>query len=104
MIQADKEPAVEQQNEDNDNADDGEDPFFASALLYFINIGQASISKLQFKYRIGYGRAARIVETMFERGYLGPAEAGNKSRQVKITLEEYYELYGEDGVEGDEAK
>ena len=72
--------------------------------MYFINSGQASISKLQIKYRIGYGRAARIVETMSERGYLGPAEAGNKSRQVIITLDEYYQLYGEDGIEGDEAR
>ena len=105
IIQADKEvPQESTKGQDGDNEDDGEDPLFGSALLYFINNGQASISKLQIKYHIGYGRAARIVETMAERGYLGPAEAGNKSRQVIITLDEYYQLYGEDGIEGDEAR
>ena len=105
IIQADKEvPQESTKGEDQESEDDGDDPLFSSALLYFINSGQASISKLQIKYRIGYGRAARIVETMSERGYLGPAEAGNKSRQVIITLDEYYQLYGEDGIEGDEAR
>lgn len=105
IIQADKEvPQESTKGEDQESEDDGDDPLFGSALLYFINSGQASISKLQIKYRIGYGRAARIVETMSERGYLGPAEAGNKSRQVIITLDEYYQLYGEDGIEGDEAR
>lgn len=105
IIQADKEvPQENTKGEDSENEADGDDPLFGSALLYFINSGQASISKLQIKYRIGYGRAARIVETMSERGYLGPAEAGNKSRQVIITLDEYYQLYGEDGIDGDEAR
>ena len=105
VIQADKEvPAENTKGQDPESEDDGEDPLFGSALLYFINNGQASISKLQIKYHIGYGRAARIVETMAERGYLGPAEAGNKSRQVIITLDEYYQLYGEDGIDGDEAR
>ena len=105
VIQADKEvPAENTKGQESENEDDGEDPLFGSALLYFINNGQASISKLQIKYHIGYGRAARIVETMAERGYLGPAEAGNKSRQVIITLDEYYQLYGEDGIDGDEAR
>ena len=105
IIQADKEvPQENTKGQESESEDDGEDPLFGSALLYFINNGQASISKLQIKYHIGYGRAARIVETMAERGYLGPAEAGNKSRQVIITLDEYYQLYGEDGIEGDEAR
>jgi len=42
------------------------------------------------------------VEEMAERGYLGPSEGGNKPRQVRITREEYFELYGEDGIDGDE--
>ena len=98
LIQAEKETPEVKEGADTEE-DDGEDPLFSQALLYFINNGQASISKLQMKYRIGYGRAARIVETMSERGYLGPAEGGNKSRQVIITLDEYYQLYGEDGGE-----
>ncbi len=105
VIQSEKEtPQEATKGEETDADGDGEDPLFGSALLYFINSGQASISKLQIKYRIGYGRAARIVADMSERGYLGPAEAGNKSRQVIITLDEYYQLYGEDGIEGDESR
>ena len=101
IIQAEKEEPIEKP-EGSEEDGDGEDEYFADALLYFIKIGQASISKLQIKYHIGYGRAARIVETMSERGYLGPTEAGNKSRSVNITLDQYYELYGEDGIDGDE--
>lgn len=101
-IQADKEEQTEPAGGGDQPTGDEEDPLFAPSLLYFIDIGQASISKLQIKYHMGYGRAARIVETMSERGYLGPAEGGNKARQVKITREEYYELYGEDGIDGDE--
>ena len=102
VIQAEKEdPAVIPDGDEGDK-ESGEDPLFAPSLLYFIDIGQASISKLQIKYRMGYGRAARIVEEMAERGYLGPSEGGNKPRQVRITREEYFELYGEDGIDGDE--
>jgi len=101
IIQAEKDPLPEQTQDAGDKGDE-EDEYFAPALLYFIKVGQASISKLQIKYHIGYGRAARIVDTMAERGYLGPAEAGNKSRQVNMTLDEYYAIYGEDGIDGDE--
>ena len=82
--------------------DDGEDELFAPALAFFIEIGQASISKLQIKFRIGYGRAARIVQTMEERDYVSGAEGGNKTRSVKITREEFEALYGDnDGDGGD---
>ena len=86
---------------DEEPDEDGEDPFFKPALAYFIEVGQASITKLQIKYHIGYGRAARIVDTMAERGYLGPSEGGNKPRQVRITRQEFDALYGDDGGDGD---
>ncbi len=104
LIQAPKEAPPEPKDQ-QETDDDGEDPLFAESLLYLINSGEASISKLQIKFRIGYGRAKRLVETMAERGYLGPAEGGNKSRQVIITLDEYYQLYGngdDDGEGGQE--
>ena len=83
--------------------DDGEDELFAPALAFFLESGQASISKLQIKFRIGYGRAARIVQTMEERDYVSGAEGGNKTRTVKITREEFEALYGnhDDGEGGD---
>lgn len=102
VIQAEKEAPAEQKNIEDTSEDDGEDPLFAQSLLYFINSGEASISKLQIKFRIGYGRAKRIVETMAEAGYLGKAEGGNKSRQVLLSLEEYYQIYGTGDDEGDD--
>jgi len=80
--------------------DDGEDELFAPALAFFLESGQASISKLQIKFRIGYGRAARIVQTMEERDYVSGAEGGNKTRSVKITREEFEALYGDHAGEG----
>ncbi|MCR4725732.1 MAG: hypothetical protein K5753_00755 [Clostridia bacterium] len=82
----------------------GDDPLFADALLSVIDLGQASISKLQRVFRIGYSRAARIVDQMEEKGYIGPTDASNKPRAVLITREEYYELYGDDGIQGGEAQ
>ena len=101
VIQAEKEVPAETKVPDDSEEDDGEDPLFAQSLLYFINSGEASISKLQIKFRIGYGRAKRIVETMAEAGYLGKAEGGNKSRQVLLSLEEYYQIYGSGDDEGE---
>ncbi len=44
--------------------------------------GRASISMLQRRLRIGYTRAARMVEAMEEKGIVGPPEAGTGTRQV----------------------
>ena len=54
----------------------------------FIENGQASISLLQRRFRVGYNRAARIIDQMEQLGLIGPYE-GSKPRQVKITMEEY---------------
>ena len=97
-IFASKEPAPADGGAGIDQNDDGEDDLFVPALDYFIECGQASISKLQVKFRIGYGRAARIVAMMEERDYLGGAEGGNKTRSVKITREEFEALYCSDGT------
>jgi len=86
-----------------ENASD-EDELFADALLSVIESGQPTISRLQRKFRIGYSRAARIIDIMEDRGFIGPTDASNKPRPVLITLEEYYQLYGEDGIQGGEAE
>ncbi len=105
IIQAEK-AADQDASALNLSADPGndDDPLFADALLSVIDIGQASISKLQRVFRIGYSRAARIVDQMEEKGYIGPTDASNKPRAVLITREEYFQLYGEDGIEGGEAQ
>ena len=86
----------------SEDGDDGEDDLFVPALDFFIESGQASISKLQIKFRIGYGRAARIVAMMEERDYLTGAEGGNKTRSVKITREEFEALYCSDNNGSDD--
>lgn len=73
-------------------ADDSieEDPMLASAIETVVEIGQASTSLLQRKLKLGYARAARLIDVMEERGVVGPYE-GSKPRQVLITKEQLLE-------------
>ena len=78
-------------------SDEPEDEFFQPALEFIIEEDAASISKLQRKFRIGYNRAARIIDDMEARGYVGPAD-GSKPRKVNVTAEilgESSEIEGE---------
>ncbi|MBQ4378279.1 MAG: DNA translocase FtsK [Treponema sp.] len=60
---------------------DGEDPLYDQALQIVIQTGKASASYLQRRLKIGYNRAARLVEEMEERGIVGPAN-GSKPREI----------------------
>lgn len=71
-------------NEDNDNGElfvGDSDPLYDEALDIVLLEGKASASYLQRRLKIGYNRAARIVEEMQERGVVGPAN-GSKPRDV----------------------
>lgn len=74
-------------DEDEENAepglfDDGDgDPLFEKALEIVLQQGKASASFIQRRLKIGYNRAARLVELMEERGIVGPAQ-GSKPRDV----------------------
>jgi hypothetical protein len=62
--------------------DDGDgDPLFEQALEIVLQQGKASASYIQRKLKIGYNRAARLVELMEERGIVGPAQ-GSKPRDI----------------------
>ncbi len=63
--------------------DDDDDEYFEQAVDIISNTRQASISMIQRRLRIGYNRAARIIETMEAKGMVGPAD-GAKPRQVLI--------------------
>jgi S-DNA-T family DNA segregation ATPase FtsK/SpoIIIE len=60
---------------------DGEDPLYDKALEIVMLAGKASASYIQRKLKIGYNRAARLVEDMEARGIVGPAN-GSKPREV----------------------
>ncbi len=70
--------------------DDG-DPMLNDAIECVVDAGQASTSLLQRRLRLGYARAARIIDQMEERGIIGPYE-GAKPRQVLITKEQLLEM------------
>ena len=70
------------------------DPLLPQALKICIDNGVASTTMVQRKLSIGYPRAARIIDQMEERGYISSAE-GAKQRSVYITIEEYYQIFGD---------
>ena len=70
---------------------DDTDVFLYDAIEFVVNNGQASASMLQRKFKIGFNRAARLVDDMEERGIVGPSE-GSKPRKVLISKEELSQL------------
>ncbi|MBR4761160.1 MAG: DNA translocase FtsK, partial [Clostridia bacterium] len=66
------------------------DSMLDEAIKVVVEAGQASTSLLQRRLRLGYSRAARIIDQMEERGVVGPYE-GSKPRKVLITKEELME-------------
>ena len=75
---------------DDSEGDDDFDEMFWPAVEFVIESGKASTSNLQRKFKLGYARAARIIDTMEEKGIIGPYE-GAKPRQVIMTMSEYQE-------------
>ena len=68
-----------------------EDEMLPSAIEIVVETGQASTSMLQRKLKLGYARAARLMDSMEEKGVIGPFE-GSKPRQVLITKERWIEM------------
>ncbi len=75
-----------------DTEEEEEDEFFNDAVSIIINSKQASISILQRKLRIGYTRAARLIDVMEKRGIVGPYD-GRNPRKILISNEEYLNNY-----------
>lgn len=67
--------------------DDGRDPLFNEAKEAILQVGKASASFLQRKLKIGYARAARILDELEEAGIIGPAD-GAKPREILVTEQE----------------
>ncbi len=77
--------------------DEGFDELLPAAIEVVVELGQASVSMLQRRLKLGYGRAARLVDQMEEKGVVGPFE-GSKPRQVLITKEQWQEMQYRQGM------
>lgn len=75
-----------------DDGDDKTDPMFMDAIEVAIECGTVSTSLLQRRLSLGYARAARIIDRMERRGYIGEFDAATKKRNILITREQFAEL------------
>ena len=66
---------------------DNDDPIYNEALEFVLSTGKASASLLQRKFKLGYNRAARLIDLFEERGIIGPQQ-GSKPREVLYKVEE----------------
>lgn len=81
-----EENTIEKQN-------DFGDPLFLEAAKLVIEVGHASASLIQRRFRVGYARAARIIDILEEKGIIGPYE-GSKPREVLMTPEQFHKYFG----------
>ncbi|MDR2642390.1 MAG: DNA translocase FtsK [Planctomycetaceae bacterium] len=80
-------------HKDNSNNFENElhDELYEKAVEYVIGEGRGSTSLLQRKLSVGYGRAAKMIETMETEGIVGPYN-GSQAREVIMTLNDWYKL------------
>jgi S-DNA-T family DNA segregation ATPase FtsK/SpoIIIE len=72
---------LEEKDEEGSGEDNLDDEKYQEAVEFVMERGEASISMVQRRFRIGYNRAARIVERMETEGIVGPSD-GVKPREV----------------------
>ncbi len=82
-------------------APDGGDSKFSAAVKLAIEEGKISTSLMQRRLGVGYGRAAKIIDTMEEKGYVSKPD-GNKPRRVLITMQEYMDRTADGSLGGEE--
>ena len=80
-----------------EDVDNTFDELLPSAIEVVVETGMASVSMLQRRLKLGYSRAARLVDQMEEKGVVGPFE-GSKPRQVLITKEQWQEMQYKQGM------
>ena len=68
------------------SSDEYDDPIYNEVVDFAVSTGKISASLIQRKFRLGYNRAARIIDLLEERGIIGPAN-GSKPREVLVKLE-----------------
>ena len=80
-----------------DHGEEEYDELINAAIEVVLETGQASVSMLQRRLKLGYARAARLVDQMEEKGIVGPFE-GSKARQLLITKEQWQEMQYRQGI------
>jgi S-DNA-T family DNA segregation ATPase FtsK/SpoIIIE len=90
-----EEKIVEEAEEAASPYADFEDELFPDAVRCVVESGRASVSMLQRRFRIGYTRAGRLIDTMEQEGYVGPHQ-GSKSRDVLLTMEQYRQVFDDE--------
>ena len=104
MVEIERQAAVEKKQKTGLKEDGpDEDPMLSDAIRVVVENGQASTSLLQRRLKLGYARAARIVDEMEQRGVVGPYE-GSKPRKVLITMDQLMEREAAGADAADEEK
>lgn len=74
------------QDANSDIKEEYDDPLYDEIVEFVITTGKASASLLQRRFKLGYNRAARVIDLLEERGIIGPMN-GSKPREVLVKLE-----------------
>ncbi|MGI5893178.1 MAG: DNA translocase FtsK [Candidatus Merdivicinus sp.] len=94
MDEIERQAAADPKKKGNSSADSGQDDvdeLFEDAVQCILDAGQCSTSYLQRRLKVGYARAARLVDDLENRGIVGPPD-GSKPREVLITRAQWAEL------------
>ena len=89
--QAEAQAAAARGEKGGDDGEEGDDPLLMDAISVVVDRGEASTSLLQRRLKLGYARAARLIDMMEERGIVGPFE-GSKPRSVTLTRDQWAEM------------
>ena len=88
LTMSDEELGATTMADDDGNSYDGsDDPYYDKVKEFAIINGKISTSLVQRRFKIGYNRAANIIDKLFERGIIGP-QNGSKPREVLVKLED----------------
>lgn len=91
--------SVPDKEEPSEDMDEEQDELLQEASEWVLDTKRASVSALQRRFRIGYTRAGRLMDSMERMGIVGPAE-GAKPREIRMTKEQARELFeGENGTQ-----
>ena len=96
--------SVPDKEEPSEDMDEEQDELLQEASEWVLDTKRASVSALQRRFRIGYTRAGRLMDSMERLGIVGPAE-GAKPREIRMTKDQARELFeGENAAPAEEEK